>query len=106
MFLFWLNEGCENMAVKENKKEESLKKENVKNSKKVSKENSKTKKNVAKPVKKESWFKGVVSEFKKVRWPNKKEMVKYSIATILFIIFFAVFFYLIEVAVYFIKEMI
>ena len=88
------------MAVKENKKED------VKNTKKVSKDNSKAKKNVAKSAKKESWFKGVVSEFKKVRWPNKKEMVKYSIATILFIIFFAVFFYLIEVAVYFIKEMI
>ena len=59
-------------------------------------------------VKKESkiknWFKGVVSEFKKVRWPNKKEMIKYSIATIVFIIFFALFFYLIEVIIYFIKQ--
>ena len=45
------------MAVKENKKEESLRKENVKNTKKVSKDNSKAKKNVAKPAKKESWFK-------------------------------------------------
>ena len=67
VFLFWLNEGCENMAVKENKKEESLKNENVKNTKKISKDNSKAKKNVAKPAKKESWFKGVVSEFKKVK---------------------------------------
>lgn len=51
-----------------------------------------------------NWFKGVISEFKKVRWPNKKEMIKYSIATIVFIIFFALFFYLIEVIIYFIKQ--
>ena len=93
------------MAVKENKKEESLKNENVKNTKKISKDNSKAKKNVAKPAKKESWFKGVVSEFKKVRWPNKKEMVKYSIATILFIIFFAVFFYLIDILLAFLHSL-
>ena len=40
---------------------------------------------------------GVKSEFKKVHWPEKKEMIKYSIATIVFIIFFALFFYIIEV---------
>ena len=56
-------------------------------------------------VKKESWWHGVKSEFKKVRWPNKKEMIKYSIATIAFIIFFALFFYLIEVIVYLLKTM-
>ena len=40
---------------------------------------------------------GVKSEFKRVHWPEKKEMIKYSIATIVFIIFFALFFYIIEV---------
>ena len=40
---------------------------------------------------------GVKSEFNKVHWPSKKEMLKYSLATILFIIFFALFFYAIEV---------
>ena len=39
------------------------------------------------------FFKGVKKEISRVRWPNKKEMVKYSVATILFIIFFALFFY-------------
>ena len=29
---------------------------------------------------------GVKSEFKKVHWPSKKDMIKYSIATIIFII--------------------
>ena len=59
-------------------------------------------------IKKEStikkWFKEVFSEFKKVRWPDKKEMIKYSIATIVFILFFALFFYVIEVAIYLINQ--
>ena len=33
---------------------------------------------------------GVKSEFKRVHWPDKKEMIKYSIATIVFIIFFVI----------------
>lgn len=85
------------MAVKENKEQER---------KTVKKEDKKVKS--VKSIKKESgikkWFKEVFSEFKKVRWPNKKEMVKYSIATIAFIIFFALFFYLIEVIIYFINQ--
>ena len=59
-----------------------------------------------KKVVKESFFKGVISEIKKVRWPNKKEMVKYSVATISFVIFFALYFGLIEVIMYFIETMI
>lgn len=35
---------------------------------------------------------GVKDEMKKVRWPKKKEMITYSLATISFIIVFAVFF--------------
>lgn len=34
----------------------------------------------------------VKQEMKKVRWPNKKEMLKYSAATLMFVIFFAAFF--------------
>jgi preprotein translocase SecE subunit len=40
---------------------------------------------------------GVASEFKKVNWPTRYDMVKYSIATIVFVVFLAVFFYLIDV---------
>lgn len=40
---------------------------------------------------------GLKSEIKKVRWTNKKDMVKYSIATVFFIIFCSVFFYAIDV---------
>lgn len=36
---------------------------------------------------------GIKSEIKKVRWTNKKDMLKYSIATIVFIIFCSLFFY-------------
>lgn len=36
---------------------------------------------------------GVKSEFIKVRWTSKKDMVKYSIATIVFIVFCSLFFY-------------
>ena len=43
------------------------------------------------------FFKGVRSEIKRVHWLDKKSMVKYSIATIFFIIFCAVFFYVINV---------
>ncbi len=49
------------------------------------------------------WFKEAFKEFKKVRWPSRKEMIKYSIATIVFILFFALFFYLIEIIIFFIK---
>ena len=64
-------------------------KQEVKNSKKVNKKDTKKKE---KKVKKESFFKSVKNEMGKVRWPLKKEMVKYSIATLSFIIFFALFF--------------
>ncbi len=72
---------------------------------KENKKNNKVKKDKKAPVNKESWLMGVKSEFKKVRWPNKKEMVKYSIATISFIIFFALFFFAIEGIVYLIKTL-
>ena len=39
---------------------------------------------------------GVKSEGKKVRWTSKKDMVKYSIATIVFIVFCSLFFYSID----------
>lgn len=38
------------------------------------------------------FFSEVKKELFKVKWPNKKDMVKYSIATIIFVIFFACFF--------------
>lgn len=45
------------------------------------------------------FFKGVKKEMKKVRFPDKKEMLKYSTATIAFILFFAVFFSLTDLII-------
>ena len=39
---------------------------------------------------------GVKSEFNKVHWTNKKDMIKYSISTVIFIIFCSLFFYLVD----------
>lgn len=81
---------------------------NNEKSKKVKKTNSKTntkpKKEERKEEKKKSlWVRfrifchGVVSEFKKVKWPTKNEMIKYSIATIVFVVFLSLFFYIIDI---------
>ena len=103
------------MALKEKKKVDNKSKEVLEEMEKVSNEDKKkdkkkeekksNKKEEKKPaVKKESWFHGVKSEFKKVRWPNRKEMVKYSIATICFIIFFGLFFYAIQLIIWLIQR--
>ena len=84
------------IIVKKSKKTED-KKTTKKEVKKVEK------KKVKKEEKKSLWVRfrvfchGVKSEFLKVHWPSKKEMVRYSIATIVFIIFCSLFFYLINV---------
>ena len=69
--------------------------------KSVATDTKKNKKNVEK--KQSVWVRfrifchGVNSETAKVHWPGKNDMIKYSIATIVFIIFCSLFFYLIEV---------
>ncbi len=44
------------------------------------------------------FFAGVKGELKKVRWPNKKEMLKYSVATISIMIIFGLFYTIIDLA--------
>lgn len=83
-------------AKKETKKVENKKKTNAK--KVVKKETKK--------VKKESFLTGVKKEMGKVRWPLKKEMVKYSIATLSFIIFFALFFLLADLIIALVKVLV
>ncbi len=41
---------------------------------------------------KESLLKGVKKELKKVTWPSKKDIIKYSIATLVFCIILMLFF--------------
>ncbi len=43
------------------------------------------------------FLKDVKKEIKKVRWPNKKEMLTYSIATISFVLVFALFFVMTDI---------
>jgi len=71
------------------------------------------KKETLKSVKKEglfkrigNWCKSVIKEVSKVKWPSKKEMVKYSLVTIVFIVFFALFFYVIELLMAFLKSLV
>lgn len=45
------------------------------------------------------YFKGVKKEISRIRWTNKKELVKYSLSTIVFMTFFGVFFYVIDLLV-------
>ncbi len=104
------------MALKEKKKldqksedvlkelDKIAKEDEKKNKKKNKKKKNDAKKNKKPVVKKESWWAGVKQEFKNVRWPNKKEMVKYSVATITFIVFFALFFFAIEMIVWLIER--
>lgn len=53
-----------------------------------------------------SFLKEVKSEMKKVRFPNKKEMITYSVATISLIIFFALYFGLLDLIIAGIKTLI
>lgn len=59
-----------------------------------------------KKVNKEGFFKQVKSEMKKVSWPSKKQMVKYSISTLCFVVLFALYFFGIETLFAFIKGLI
>ena len=45
------------------------------------------------------YFRGVRKEIKRIRWTTGKELVKYSIATITFVLFFTLYFYVVDVAV-------
>ncbi len=56
-------------------------------------------------VKKQSFFKLIKSELKKVKWPEKKEVVKFTIATIAFILIFVLLFALLNLAMSVIKGM-
>lgn len=86
--------------TKENKKEKLTKKNKTKKVTKPAKNKEKGFKKI------KSWFHQVKLEVGKVTWPSKKNMIKYSIATIVFIIFFSLFFYLIEIIMAFLKSLV
>ena len=82
---------------KEEKKEvvkKTAKKETNKKEKSVvQKENKKKEKkeNIFKIIGR--YFRGVFKEIKRIKWTSGKELVKYSIASILFVLFFGLYFY-------------
>lgn len=45
------------------------------------------------------YFKGVKKEISRIKWTNKKDLVKYSVSTVTFMVFFGVFFYLVDLLV-------
>lgn len=53
-----------------------------------------------------NFFSGIKKEMQKVKWPTKKEMIKYSITTIIFIIFFGVFFFCLDVLFAYLKSLV
>lgn len=57
-----------------------------------------------KKVPKESYMEGVSSELKKVKWPSKQEVIKYTVATIVFVVVLVLFFVLLNLGMSLIKE--
>ena len=81
-----------------------LKKQNNNDSVKKSKHYIAEKKNVrSKKEKKDNifkiiakYFRGVWKELKRIRWTERKDLVKYSICTLVFVLFFGLYFYAID----------
>ena len=51
------------------------------------------------------FFKDVKKEVSKVKWPSKKNMVKYTITTVVFILFFALMYAALDVIIALIKSL-
>ena len=63
------------------------------------------KKEKIKKEKKDSFFKGVVEEMKKVKWPSFKDVLKFTLATFVMCAIFIVFFIIINLLASLIKGM-
>lgn len=81
-------------------KKKDLKNE-VKDKSKKEKKKSNTKK--VKVEKKDKFTTGLKAEIKKVVWPSKKEVLKYTVATLVFCIILMVFFQLLDLGLSVIK---
>lgn len=53
-----------------------------------------------------SFFKGVDKERKMVRWPSSKDMFKYSVMVLTLMVFFGLYFYLLDVLFTFLKGLV
>ena len=87
---------------KEVKSKKSVSKK-VKVEKNTKKEEKKKKGNIFKRIGR--YFKGVLKETKRIKWTTGKELVKYSIAAIVFVVFFGLYFYGIDWIVLLIRKL-
>ena len=62
--------------------------------KKNIKKKKEKKENIFKRISK--YFKGVFKEVKRIRWTDRKDLLKYSICTVMFVLFFGIYFYAID----------
>ena len=51
------------------------------------------------------YFKGVFKEFKRIRWTEKKDLLKYSMCTVVFVILLGLYFYAIDWIVLLIRSL-
>lgn len=79
---------------KEEKKQDNKKRNNYIAEKKDNKKEKKQRVNIFKSIGK--YFKGVGKEIKRIKWTTGKELVKYSIAAVAFVVFFGIYFYAID----------
>lgn len=56
--------------------------------------------------KRDTFLSDVMAEMRLVRWPSRTEMLKYSIASLAFVLFFALFFYGIDALFALVKDLI
>ncbi len=95
-----VDQELKNLELKTKKTKDKKDKSKIKDENKGQSKDSK--KNSKKVKVKESrrgifkYFHEVKAEVSKVKWPGKKDMVKYSVATLSFILFFSAFFYVID----------
>ena len=86
------------------KKESNNKTDNVKATEKKNKHYIAEKKHVKKKKEKKEnvfkcilkYFRGVLKEFKRIRWTEGKDLLKYSLCTLAFVLFFGLYFYAID----------
>ncbi len=82
---------------KEIKRTENKEKNVKKETKSKTVKETKNKKSIFSKI--TGYFKGVKKEISRIRWTKGKELLKYSIATVSFIIVLGIFFYIIDMLV-------
>lgn len=77
-----------------------------KSEKEIKKRNKKNTTNKKKTQHKENYFKSIKKELKLVKWPTFKEVIKYTLATVVFCVVLCAFFILLNMLMAWIKGVI